>query len=40
MKIVFEEEKNVNDAGGLLREFTHLMLLEIFSSEKGRLTPR
>lgn len=34
VKIVFDEEKNVNDAGGLLREFVHLILTETFSSEK------
>lgn len=33
VKIVFEEEKNVNDAGGLLREFIQLLCQETFSKE-------
>jgi len=33
VKIVFEEEKKVNDAGGLMREFIHLICLEIFKTE-------
>ena len=36
MKIVFDEERKVNDAGGLLREFIHLIAQEIFSAEKGK----
>ncbi len=35
MKIAFEEEKKVHDAGGLLREFIHLLSLELFKPEKG-----
>lgn len=35
VKIVFEEEKNVNDAGGLLREFIHLLCIELFKPERG-----
>jgi len=34
VKIVFEEEKKVNDAGGLLREFIHLICKDIFKAEK------
>ncbi len=33
MKIVFEEEKNVNDAGGLMREFIQLLCQELFKPE-------
>ena len=36
MKIVFEEEKKVNDAGVLLREFIHLICKEVFKAEKGK----
>lgn len=38
VKIVFEEEQRVNDAGGLLREFVHLMCLELFSAERGKIS--
>jgi len=34
---VFEEEKKVNDAGGLLREFIHLICKEVFKAEKGKM---
>jgi len=37
VKIVFEEEKKVNDAGGLLREFIHLICKEVFKAEKGKV---
>jgi len=33
VKIVFEEERNVNDAGGLLREFVYLLCQETFKEE-------
>jgi len=36
VKIVFEEEKNVNDAGGLLREFIQLLCQELFKEEYGK----
>jgi len=35
VKIVFEEERNVNDAGGLLREFIQLLCQELFKDEHG-----
>jgi len=35
VKIVFEEEKKVNDAGGLLREFVYLICQDIFKVERG-----
>lgn len=35
VKIAFEEEKKVHDAGGLLREFIHLLCLELFKPERG-----
>lgn len=34
---MFEEEKKVNDAGGLLREFIHLICKEVFKAEKGKM---
>jgi E3 ubiquitin-protein ligase HUWE1 len=35
VKIAFEEEKKVQDAGGLLREWIHLLMKELFSSSLG-----
>lgn len=35
VKIVFEEERKINDAGGLLREFVNLYSKEVFKAEKG-----
>jgi hypothetical protein len=35
VKITFEEEKKVHDAGGLLREFVHMVCLDLFKLERG-----
>jgi hypothetical protein len=35
MKIIFINEEKINDAGGLLREWVHIICKEISDPEKG-----